>query len=110
MDGESKYKIDCGRWKVHLDLSNNPTIRRWVPVRQMPLTSLDLSNNGKMQSDFSVLYNMPLERLNISGSVVNKFNFLKKLKQLKTIIIDPQQAENNSFKEFSKGLEVVVNN
>lgn len=94
--------------KYHLDLSNNPNMSRWVPVRQMPLSSIDLSNNPKLRHEFSVLENMPLEKLNVSGSPVDNFSFVKKLPKLKVLIIDSEQAKLKQINKLGSQIKIVV--
>ncbi|WDE97480.1 serine/threonine-protein kinase [Lentisphaera profundi] len=89
--------------KHHLDLSHNKLMRRWEPTREMKLTSLDLSYSP-VRTHFYVLYNMPLETLNIAHCKISKFDFLNELKYLKTLTIDSKTAQKQSLIDLQKEL------
>ena len=94
--------------KYHLDLSNNPLMRVWVPIREMPLTSLNISNCSKLNDAFSVLYNMPLEELNVSNSKIKKYAFLTKLKGLKRLIISHHDVQKPSLKKYAGDIKIII--
>ena len=93
--------------KFHLDLSNNQKMRRWEPVREMPLISLNLSN-CPIRTHFYVLNNMPLEELNLSGCNIKNYAFLKDLKSLKKLIVNSKEAQSALLQENIGNIELII--
>ena len=93
--------------KFHLDLSNNDNLKRWEPIREMPLISLDLSN-CPIRNHFFILNNMPLEELNLSGCEIKNYTFLKDLKSLKKLIVNSKEAQSTSLLKNIGSVELII--
>ncbi|MCM8535767.1 MAG: protein kinase [Lentisphaeraceae bacterium] len=93
--------------KYHLDLSNNPKMKVMVPVREMPLTSLNLSNSP-IKQQFYVLHNMPLKELNLANCGLRNYNFLEDLQHLERLILNDAESKSKSLDPFRDKIKIIV--
>lgn len=94
--------------KYHLDASNNPKMTNMVPIRQIPISSLSLANSPVTTRTFYVLYDLPIEELNLSGCGIKNYAFLDEMKMLKKLIVNENEAKSLSLKKFRQGLKVII--
>lgn len=95
--------------EYHLDLSNNPTMKVMVPIREMPLTSLNLSNSP-IKQQFYVLNNMPLKELNLANCRLKDYSFLKDLHHLERLILTKKESKSKTLNPFRNRIEIIIQN
>ena len=76
---ELNIKMTQKNGKYHLDVSNNPKMTNMVPIRKVPITSLSLANSPVITRNFKVLFELPIEELNLSGCGIMNYVFLKEM-------------------------------
>ncbi|MCM8531939.1 MAG: serine/threonine protein kinase [Lentisphaeraceae bacterium] len=95
--------------EYHLDLSNNPKMKVMVPVREMPLTSLNLSNSP-IKQQFYVLHNMPLKELNLANCGLRNYNFLEDLHHLEKLILNEKESKSKTLDPFRGRIKIIIQN
>ena len=90
-----------------MDLSNNKNMRRWEPIRQMPLTKINFSNSP-IRNSFYILENMPLEEINITNCRLKSFGFVDTVPTLKRIICDSKTKSLLEKKNIPDRIEIIV--
>ena len=101
-------KLNIIDGNYHLDLSNNPEMRRWEPIRKMPFTSINLSNSP-IRNLYHILDGMPLEEINITNCKVTDFGFIDTVPSLKRIICDSKTASRLKKRNVPNRIEIIVN-
>lgn len=103
-----KMTEENGRY--HLDISNNPKMTNMVPIRKVQISTLSLANSPVTTGNFNVLYELPIEELNLSGCGIKNYEFLKEMKSLKTLILNEKEAKSPSLKKFASHLNIIIKN
>jgi len=103
-----KIKMTKTNGRYHLDVSNNPKMTNMVPIRKVQISTLNLANSPISTRQFDVLYELPIEELNLSGCGIKNFTFLKNMKSLKTLIVNKNEAQSPSLKKFGSHLKIIV--
>lgn len=94
--------------KYHVDVSNNPGLVNMVPIRKVPLTTLNMSKSPVSTRQFYVLFDMPLEELNLSGCGIKDYRFLEDMKSLKRLILNEREARSGTLNKFRDRIEIVI--
>lgn len=101
-----KMTEENGRY--HLDVSNNPKMTNMVPIRKVQISSLNLANSPVSTRNFDVLFELPIEELNLSGCGIKNYAFIQNMKSLKTLILNSDEAGSPSLKAFAPQLKIIV--
>ena len=94
--------------RFHLDVSNNPKMTNMVPIRKVQISSLSLANSPVSTRNFDVLFELPIEELNLSGCGIKNYSFLKNMKSVKTLILNQNEANASSLDKFRSRLNIII--
>ena len=94
------FKVEHG--KNILDLSENPNLHQIGCIRMTPLHKLVVSGVPLGNGETAQFRGMPLEELDISGTKINRLDFVKAIPNLKKLIISKGQFPVSLLKKVRK--------
>jgi serine/threonine protein kinase len=92
---------------VRLDLSGNSQLKDLFALKGLPISSLNLEGTAVTKGQLRHLEGMSLKELNIAGSSVRNFDFLKDLPDLKQVTVEKGRFSKNKLRTARKTVVVI---
>ena len=93
--------------KNYLDLSGNPNMEQVGCIRLMPLHYLNLEGLSLDNKETLQMRGMPLEDLNIAGTMINNFSFLESIPNLKKLTVSKGACSQELLEELRQRMTVI---